>query len=384
MPQISSYDPLGILSPITLRSKILMQSLSQRKYEWDEPLPHDVTSDWASIRDDMGKAAETEIPRCYLRPITDTPNDKVLHVFRDRSIKAYGAFAYIVSGNESSLVMARNRVVPLRTMTIPKLELMSALVGARLCDHVLSNLQCIRAYLWSDSQIVLNWLSSEKTTTTFVKNRVKNIRELTSNHQWRYCPTETNLAAILSRGMSYDKFKDSNLWMHGPAWITDEEWPIWSSADRTFTPTDDRTCIPTDETARDTDDRQNSSATVASITTDEPSVGIARVIDLERFSQYKKLLRVTAYVLRFISNCRHQNKTDALSNAEINAVALEWIRSTQHTSYPNVSLSLQKDSSKKPNLVRQLNLYLDEQNRLRCRGRIHNAPLDDDAKFPYM
>ena len=120
----STYDPLGILSPITVRSKILIQSLWQRKFEWDEPLPEDVTTVWTNVSHDLAKAAETEIPRCYftqetdIRNIaqpftqeTDSSNESVpptgdvtiLHVFTDGSDEKMiivGACAYIVSGNE--------------------------------------------------------------------------------------------------------------------------------------------------------------------------------------------------------------------------------------------------------------------------------------------
>ncbi|MES9974415.1 MAG: DUF1759 domain-containing protein [Candidatus Thiodiazotropha sp.] len=368
----STYDPLGILSPITVRSKILMQSLWQRKFEWDEPLPEDVTTVWTDISHDLSKAAKTEISRCYFKQETDSSRDKILHVFTDSSMKAYGACAYIVSGNESSLVMARNRVAPLRSMTIPKLELMAAVVGARLCDHVMSNLQCTRVYLWSDSQIVLRWLSAETTHSTFVNNRVKDIKTLTGNYQWKYCPTDANPADLLSRGLRYDKFRDNSLWMQGPVWLTDDEtWPVWAATDTTSTPADEP------------DEPHISSATVANIAAnDEKPAGNARVIDLERFNSYEKLLRVTAYVLRFTR--RHEKKTGPLSTTEIDAAALEWIRSTQQTNYPDISRCLQNDTSKKPNLVRQLNLYMDERNLIRCRGRIHNAPLDVDAKFPYL
>ena len=153
-------------------------------------------------------------------------------------MKAYGACAYIVSENESSLVIARNRVASLRQMTIPKLELMGAVIGVRLCDHVMSNMRYARAYIWSDSQIVLSWLSSEKMNSIYINNRVKEIKKLTDSHQWRYCPTERNPADILSRGLSYDKLRDNSLWMHGPAWLTnDKNGRFWTTADRISTPT---------------------------------------------------------------------------------------------------------------------------------------------------
>ena len=151
----SIYDPLGILSPITVRSKMLMQSLWQRGINWDEPLPLYVTVGWNDLRHDLARAADTEIPRCYFTQGAETSNDRILHVFTDSSMKAYGACAYTVSDNESTLVMARTRVATQKHIMIPRLELMAAVIGARFCDHIMRNLECARAYLLSDSQIVL-------------------------------------------------------------------------------------------------------------------------------------------------------------------------------------------------------------------------------------
>ena len=105
------------------------------------------------------------------------------------------------------------------------------------------------------------------------------------------------------------------------------------------------------------------------------------MIDIQRFSCYQKLLRVTAYILRFISNCRNQTKVGPLATQEIDAAALVWIRSTQQRYYSG--LTLNRQTAKKPNLVLQLNLHVDENKFLRCRGRIYNAPLDAYTKFPF-
>ena len=143
----------------------------------------------------------------------------------------------------------------------------------------------------------------------FVNDRVKEIKKLTGNHQWRYCPTDTNPADILSRGISYDKFRDNSLWMQAPVWLTDDKiWPTLAAADRLSTPADER---------------QISSATICNITTDVKPKGIATVIDLERINQHKNVLRVIAYVLQFVSNCRHQKTTDSLFFTESNAAALK-------------------------------------------------------------
>ena len=173
----------------------------------------------------------------------------------------------------------------------------------------MSDLRCAHAYLWSDSQIVLRWLSSETTNLIFINNRVKGIKTLTGNYQWRYCPTQANPADFLSRGVSYDKFKDNRLWMQGHVWLTDDKiWLICTAKDRTSTPTDEPV------------EPQISSATIASITANDKK---PRVTDPEGFNSYKKLLRITAYVLQVISKCRHQKETGSLFTTETDAAILE-------------------------------------------------------------
>lgn len=154
------YDPLGIMSPITVRAKIFMQLLWKQNIDWDQTLPEILIGEWDNIRLDLVKGTETEIPRWYFSDTSADTEYRIVHVFTDASQKAYGACAYIVSGANSSLIMSRNRVAPLKPISIPRLELMGAVVGARLCEHILSNVKCSRVYLWSDSMIVLSWLKS--------------------------------------------------------------------------------------------------------------------------------------------------------------------------------------------------------------------------------
>ena len=56
--------------------------------------------------------------------------------------------------------MAKNRVAPLKQLTLPKLELMGAVIGARLAKHLLDNLGDMVVNFWRDSQIVLKWIAS--------------------------------------------------------------------------------------------------------------------------------------------------------------------------------------------------------------------------------
>ncbi|XP_071141981.1 uncharacterized protein [Mytilus edulis] len=311
------YDPLGILSPITVRSKMLMQNIWEKNFNWDELLPDSTITEWMNIRKDIQEATKTVVPRHYFDESSDTNNDNVIHVFTDSSMKAYGACAYIVANGKSSLIMAKNRVAPLKQLTIPRLELMAAVIGSRLLAHIRNTLQITRAVLWSDSQIVLTWLSSKKTLKPFISNRVKEITKLTEELTWRYCPSESNPADVLSRGITIDKFKDNRLWMHGPDWLTEEDnWPEWHTDEAIILST-----IAQQEVVVDTVQATQNKFTMHMIQ------GIGNVIDLNKFNSFKKLLRITAYLRRFITNCRTRAIQTGLSSTVTLLRQTYWIPS---------------------------------------------------------
>ncbi|CAG2210353.1 unnamed protein product [Mytilus edulis] len=130
---------------------------------------------------------------------------------KDASPKAYGAAAYLSNENETTLVMAKTRVAPVKCLTLPQLELMAAIIGARLAAHLHSTLNYPKIVFWSDSSIVLHWLTSTKTLKRFIANRVKEITELTHPYKWRYCPTDNNPADLLTRGLTIEQFDQSIL-----------------------------------------------------------------------------------------------------------------------------------------------------------------------------
>jgi hypothetical protein len=106
---------------------------------------------WIKILWDIERAnSETKIPRCYF-PETEHAEETTLHVFVDASQRAYSACAYIIRGIHSTLVMAKNRAASEKEITLP-LELMAAVIGTRLGNHLLDELGLKQAIFWSDSQ----------------------------------------------------------------------------------------------------------------------------------------------------------------------------------------------------------------------------------------
>ena len=229
------FDPLGLLSPVTVRAKIFMQSLWQRNIDWDEPLSDEDQQKWLTIAGNIQEARSLQIPRRYFPTVRVSEQPDRLHVFADASLTAYGAVAFLCSGNSTSFVMAKSRVAPLKPLTLPKLELMGALTVARLCDFIVQALHplSLSTHFWSDSQITLHWIKGEKHVNTFVTHRVVEILNHSKPDQWRYCPTQDNPADLLTRGITSSQLKLSTLWKHGPQWLPSENsWPTWS-----FSPT---------------------------------------------------------------------------------------------------------------------------------------------------
>ena len=200
------HDPLGLIARVSVNAKILMQDIWQLNVDWDEPLEDAMKDRWLKIAEDVQLSSATTLPRCYFNSPSSTATTQ-LHVFADASPKAYGAVAYLVHGDEVSFVMAKTRVAPLKKHTLPRLELMAALVGARLVEFLRNALNTqytdLEVILWTDSQIVLHWLNSNKDLQQFVRNRVQEIIHLFAASHWRYCPTKDNPADLLTRGIQH-------------------------------------------------------------------------------------------------------------------------------------------------------------------------------------
>ena len=167
------FDSLGFVSPITMSFKVFLQELWQHKLDWDEPLPDDLKTRWATIATSLQSIQTLPTYRPYL---SSDAGCRELHVFVDASKKGYGAVAYICQDGKSSLIMSKSRVAPIRELKLPKLELMAAVIGSRLLNFILTSLSPIYnnipIYMWSDSQIVLYWIDSSKKLPQFVSHRV--------------------------------------------------------------------------------------------------------------------------------------------------------------------------------------------------------------------
>ena len=230
------FDPMGILSPYTIRSKVMFQQLWSRGLQWDENLPEDIKQQWDIWKSELPVLNEICIPRSLMKN-GKSGTSLQLHGFGDASPKAYGAVVYArvtqCNGDvETYLVMSKTRVAPTKVVSLPRLELLAAVINSRLLKFVsqsLSDSQAIeRVVCWTDSEVTLHWIRGLSSQwKTFVANRVTEIQQTWDPQHWKHCPGTGNPADLLTRGITSRNLKENDLWWKGPSWLlsNEEAWP---------------------------------------------------------------------------------------------------------------------------------------------------------------
>ena len=223
----SVFDPIGLLAPVTLIGKLLVQDLWKQKFNWDDTLPKEYQEKARKIISQYEGMENLAVPRKVMEA-----HDNVLHVFADASSKGYGVCAYAAHGEKVNLITARSRVAPPAptNLTIPRLELLALLLACRLTTHLkdLYPGHFSRLLVWTDAMVTLQWTQNAKGQSVYVLNRVEEIQRLITTHhiQLMYVPTRDNPADLTSRGTSSATLAASSLWRHGPAWLkTPDEYP---------------------------------------------------------------------------------------------------------------------------------------------------------------
>ncbi|XP_035232515.1 uncharacterized protein LOC118204289, partial [Stegodyphus dumicola] len=215
------YDPLGLIGPVITKAKIFLQKLWVQKLSWDEPFFATISHEWQQIVSNLKAVENIKVNRCIL---SNHPSKISLIGYADASEAAYGAVVYLICvdedhGSSSHLLASKSRVAPLKTLSIPRLELCACLLLAHLISKVSNSLKMHLddIILCTDSTIALSWLkTSPHLLKTFVANRVSKIQRLVEPRHWKHVSSANNPADLISRGAYPHELVTSSLWWNGP------------------------------------------------------------------------------------------------------------------------------------------------------------------------
>ncbi|XP_055632837.1 uncharacterized protein LOC129773265 [Toxorhynchites rutilus septentrionalis] len=309
---------------------------------------------------------------------------QTLRVVMNASEEAYAALAYFrivdSSGVRCSLVSAKTKVAPLKPLSIPRLELQAAVLGAKLSKSVEDNhtLPIVRRVFWTDSSTVLSWLrSDQRKYRQYVEFRVTEILELTQVEEWRWVPSRWNVADEATKWGKGPNISSSSRGFQAPAFLYQEPdtWPQQGPC-------------------------------VVEITEELRTIHLhchlirQQLIDFERYSKWERLVRAIAYVYRFIDNCRRKienystERSGWLNHNELQKAEWTIFKLIQHEAYGDEIVTFNRNQHlpvdqrlklEKTSKIVKLTPVLDDQGVLRMDSRITNAQqFSTDFKFPII
>ena len=393
------FDPLGLLGPVIVSARIVMKDLWRLKLEWDVPLPSEQENKWHKWYSSLEAIGEIKIPRWI--GYTKEYKSIQLHGFADASLEAYGAAIYLrVESNlgiKSQLIVARSKVSPMKVQTIPKLELLAARLLAEVAKDVIATFveMDLQVTLWTDSKDVLHWLDKHPSEwEIFVANRCSQIMDLVPETCWKHVPTDENPADLISRGVLPSELKSLPLWWDGPSWLKKPETE-WNKALMEVRITRER--LLCHQTAAQSQKRKVSVAN-----TD----GFLALI--ERRSSLLGLLRVTAYVLRFVDRLYSkfiqkyperkrdpmyigeqvwfridQPYSEIISTFEVRRARLTWVYLEQREHFSKVFQEIEKGVKNPKHKLVKFDPIIDH-GILRVGGRLKHSLLAFDQKHPIL
>lgn len=361
---MSFYDPMGQAANVIIKAKLMLKNCLGRA--WDEKLPESMHDRWKWWCGLVAATQKLTIPRFHnIAPYADWE----LHTFVDASEEAYAACVYARGMSASgqivcSLVMAKTRVAPVRATTIPRMELLAAVLGSRLVTTVTkaTSMKIGRRILWSDSLDVLCWVrSSHRRYAAFVGARIDEILNETAEEEWRWVNTNSNVADDATRMSSPH---DNPRWYRGPEflYLDESQWPVLQQ----------KLGPPKEEL-------------LPMLTIERKCLGL--IPDIERFSKWCRLRNATAYAIRFMLGEIKKSEHVQLNGDEILRAKEELFRAAQIAEYDDLAKKLTEDPKRQ--LPKRHRLYklcpiADDKGILRVNGRLPRALFPMSVRQPII
>ena len=258
------FDPLGLLLPFTITGKRIMQRIweeeklarekdkadglstneinRKRKRSWKEPVSDEIATEFKAWVQQIPQLKNFSTPRAVI-DVNKTIVGQQLHMCSDASLQAYSAGVWVRTLYDDSsitlrLLVAKSRVAPSTLVTMPRQELMGALLGANLMEKVVDALKwkdMNALHYWTDSACVLAWIKGDpQGFKMWVSNRLIQLHQKAPKAptqkiaNWKHIRGTDNPADCPTRGITAEQLCKSKLWLHGPDWMSrpENEWPV--------------------------------------------------------------------------------------------------------------------------------------------------------------
>ncbi|XP_062708920.1 uncharacterized protein LOC134288349 [Aedes albopictus] len=382
---MSIFDPIGLVAIFVVHGKVLVQHIWRSGIGWDERISEVLLEQWQRWIKLLQQLDRIEIPRCYFPGYSSEDyRTAELHIFVDASEEAFAAVAYfrIVEGTtvRCSLVSAKTKVAPLKLLSIPRLELSAAVLGARLSKSVVENhtIPIRRKTFWSDSCTFLSWLRADpRKYRQFVAFRLTEIHDLTQVDEWRWVPSRLNVADEATKWGKGPDITSGSRWFQAPKFLYEhpDSWPQQTM-------------------------KGNESSEELRPVHLHHDVAQEQLLQFGRFSKWERLVRAVAYMHRFVHNLRCKVKkqptscTEWLTRDELQRAETTIFKLIQHETFGDEIVILKRNQQlpageqlqlDRTSKIRKLSPFLDEQDVMRMDGRIAGAQqVSFDFKFPVI
>ena len=361
----SVFDPLGFMAPFTIRAKMIFQDEVKRKRGWDHKITREAEERWTKWLRELLAMGSLHIARCIFPPGFRRLVSAQFHHFCDASTKAYAVVTYMrlqddAGGVHCSFIKARTRLAPVKTISIPRLELCAAVLAASADAQLRreTSLSVEQSVFWTDSMIVLQYIATpSRRFQTFVANRLGTIHRLSSPHQWRHVKSEDNPADDATRGLFARELlaEAGGRWLNGPGFLhlSENSWPL----------------LPNTKDHLEGDPEMKKQVTTLTVEAQEP--GAVEKL-LTRYSSWYVLQRTVAWLRRFgtwIMKGRPNLKGSRLEVTEFQAARTAIITYVQKIHFQDAIQALQKGKLTKKHSLYRLEPRVDNQGVLRVGGR---------------
>ena len=230
----SIFDPIGFIALTILITRRVLQGFSKTKCDWAEKI-EELAKMWWHWWQNILVLNDFCMPHCFKSSLYKSVKTTEIHCFADASSYVYGACLYLrlvdCENNITCWLTAKSRLAPIKAISIPRLELTSAILAVRLNSIACKELDvpASSSFFWTDSTaVLLSLCNTTKRFPTFVANRLSIIEKNRDKNQWNHVSSKLIPADPASRGYSDEALLKCEKWMHGPQFLQENasQWPM--------------------------------------------------------------------------------------------------------------------------------------------------------------